>query len=956
MSRRAWLFVWMVLIGGCALTAAAFPTHALGTQQLLTWGVLTALASITQMTKPDGHGYAHHTYYASPIFFFAGIFLLHPFLIIVLIIIPHLVEWSWSRWTHSSVLAKWYIQPFNVCKNVIAAIAAWCIYLNVSAEQSVSLIPVTTLAVVMAAVVYVMLDQAILGMVLVLSRGVSWRKSGTLDFQNLLTEGVLVSIGYGAAVFWKISPWLILPAISPLLLITRALMEEAQTDAKTKLFNARHFNILFADEMSRAQRFNHSLAFIMADLDLLRNINNTYGHLAGDVVLQGIAELRRTAVREYDIAARLGGEEFALVLPETGEEEALQIAERIRQAIEDAEFVVSTSAEPLKVTMSFGVAVFPHDATSASDLTQEADVAVYQAKLQGRNRVVRANDVPHSIKLEQSLENGQATSEYRAAFKRSKPGNSDTAVAPRQPVTDTIAVGPRWGRGQHVAATSFRHAIYADQTIMPERHRRRRDDGETVPPPLLRPRLWLFLAIVISSGVFAAGWAFLFAPINSLVLIGLLSGLALLAEFLQVTIYSELSISVALVFIFAAALGAGLPGVIGTACAVAIGGHLRHRRPLVESYKTAFNAATHILAGLVPAGLPVLLTLATPRLWFVVPIGLAAIAYFVIDTLLITAAISLSTQKHFVSTWHTQFKWLAPHYLVLSALGAMFWFAYSEMHVIGLVSFVAPVLLLRYTQKQYVERTQASMRELQRMNIELASANQEVENANEAIGQVNEELFLTLAKVFDARDPATGSHATRVAEYATVIAHALNLPFAQAENVRRAGFLHDIGKIAIPEEILYKPSQLTPAEYELVKTHAAVGAEFLETSQALRYLAPFVRFHHERWDGRGYPQQLRDLEIPLEARILCVCDSVEAMASDRPYHKGMPLDRIIAEVQRCAGSHFDPQIAAVFVECANNHAFDEVVDSGKDVTNMLIMETKRPGMAEGQLPQEAVAA
>ncbi len=163
------------------------------------------------------------------------------------------------------------------------------------------------------------------------------------------------------------------------------------------------------------------------------------------------------------------------------------------------------------------------------------------------------------------------------------------------------------------------------------------------------------------------------------------------------------------------------------------------------------------------------------------------------------------------------------------------------------------------------------------------------------------------------------------------IAVELEMPTERMEPLRQAGFLHDIGKIGVSEEILHKPARLTPEEYEIIKTHAALGGEFLETCGALRHLAPFVRHHHEWWDGKGYPDCLAGEDIPLEARILAVCDAAEAMASDRPYRKGMSLPEIIAEIDKCAGTQFDPLVARAFIRVAEREREKLVINSAHEV-------------------------
>ena len=209
------------------------------------------------------------------------------------------------------------------------------------------------------------------------------------------------------AAFWTDNIWLVPFAVAPLLLIHRALsvpqlQAEARVDPKTGLFNARHFAAALTEELGRSQRFGRPMSLIMADLDLLREINNSYGHLAGDAVLKGIAEVFRGELRHYDVPARFGGEEFSILLPETAPEEGLEIAERIRHAVAEKLYEVETSSEPIRATVSIGVAGYPKDAEDANALIHQADLAVYRAKLQGRNRVLGASSEPLQIPEERS--------------------------------------------------------------------------------------------------------------------------------------------------------------------------------------------------------------------------------------------------------------------------------------------------------------------------------------------------------------------------------------------------------------------------------------------------------------------------------------------------------------------------------------------------------------------------
>ncbi len=133
-------------------------------------------------------------------------------------------------------------------------------------------------------------------------------------------------------------------------------------------------------------------------------------------------------------------------------------------------------------------------------------------------------------------------------------------------------------------------------------------------------------------------------------------------------------------------------------------------------------------------------------------------------------------------------------------------------------------------------------------------------------------------------------------------------------DLKNCSFLHDIGKVKIPESILYKPGRLTDEEFEVLKQHPVIGEEILKPIPSMSQVLPVVRHHHERWDGRGYPDGLKGEETPLAARIVSVTDSYDAMVSDRPYRKGMPMEAAIAEMKKGAGTQFDPAIAEKFIE------------------------------------------
>lgn len=180
-----------------------------------------------------------------------------------------------------------------------------------------------------------------------------------------------------------------------------------------------------------------------------------------------------------------------------------------------------------------------------------------------------------------------------------------------------------------------------------------------------------------------------------------------------------------------------------------------------------------------------------------------------------------------------------------------------------------------------------------------------------------ESLFLhlvsALVKTIDAKSSWTKGHSANVAEYAEQIAEGLGFSGDETKNLRLAGLLHDVGKIGTYDYVLDKPSKLTEEEYEVVKKHPALGVKILEGIKQLKDIIPFIRYHHERIDGKGYPDGLKGEEIPLGARILHVADSFDSMTSERPYRPPPGIEYAISEFKKYSGSQFDPHVVDAFL-------------------------------------------
>jgi putative nucleotidyltransferase with HDIG domain len=174
-------------------------------------------------------------------------------------------------------------------------------------------------------------------------------------------------------------------------------------------------------------------------------------------------------------------------------------------------------------------------------------------------------------------------------------------------------------------------------------------------------------------------------------------------------------------------------------------------------------------------------------------------------------------------------------------------------------------------------------------------------------------MLTSLSAAIEARDPYTRGHSLRVTALAEGVARWLGWTESRIETLRIGGALHDIGKLTVPASILSKPGPLTPDELDTIRTHPAAGARLIEPIHSVRPALPYVLHHHERWDGGGYPHGLHGSAIPVEARVLSVADAFDAMTSGRPYRDALSEPDALLEVERCAGSQFDPELARAFL-------------------------------------------
>lgn len=396
MSKKAWVFVSSVLLLGLIqLIFSISSIVIIDSKVLVAFALLTSLATFSQIYEVEGT--FRNTYYPHSIFFLAASLLLPPFLFSLVVIVPHTAEWILKRLRKSTNLKAWYIQPYNVTTHILAGTVVSLLY-QVFVEIGLLHTIFGSLLVIALGFVYTFINHFLIGFALLLARSLSFFESGVMKLSSILPDITLACLGYLFVSFWHNDIFMMPIALVPLVLMYQALKipqltQDAQLDAKTGLLNAKYFNKIAISEFDEASRNHKSLSFIMADIDLMRDINNTYGHLAGDAALSAIGKVIRQIIPDEAHAARFGGEEFAIILSGRDDDEARQVGESIRRAVEQLDIIVDTHPNPIKVTMSLGLAHYPFNAKDLMELTYKADLAVFQAKKAGRNRMITYSDL-----------------------------------------------------------------------------------------------------------------------------------------------------------------------------------------------------------------------------------------------------------------------------------------------------------------------------------------------------------------------------------------------------------------------------------------------------------------------------------------------------------------------------------------------------------------------------------
>lgn len=222
--------------------------------------------------------------------------------------------------------------------------------------------------------------------------------------------------------------------------------------------------------------------------------------------------------------------------------------------------------------------------------------------------------------------------------------------------------------------------------------------------------------------------------------------------------------------------------------------------------------------------------------------------------------------------------------------------------------FVPEVLLLRVRHTIDLSRLQADLEH------EVQKKTQEIAAQHEKLERISMQIVKALSGAVDAKDTYTNGHSLRVAEYSREIARRAGLSKEMQNDIYMMGLLHDVGKIGVPDAIINKPARLTEEEYAIIKTHPVMGAGILKNIKDFPKLITGARWHHERYDGKGYPDSIGGDEIPLEARIIAVADAYDAMSSRRSYRDVLPQETVRMEIEKGRGTQFDPVMTEIVLD------------------------------------------
>ena len=702
--------------------------------------------------------------------------------------------------------------------------------------------------------------------------------------------------------------------------VRAALELQAQTDSLTGLYNHRYFHDRLRSELNRASRTHDSIAVLMLDLDDFKRVNDIHGHGFGDLVLVELADLLQGIVRSSDVVCRLGGEEFGVIMASCDAGDALGLARRIVDDLADTEF-----APAGRLSVSIGIAQGPEHAMNPRELVACAEIAMMTAKARGKNQAVLFEDqdgerpAPASagrdvrsiahLKMLQSLAGklnrlndvraiGDAIVnelrmlvDYHSCRVYIVDGDELVPVAWRGDLdpfdeNSVEALTCKIGEGITGRAAETGESILLDNALdcefavtIPGTD----DVDESIIAVPLHYGTRVTGAVVISKlgvGTLDEDDVRLLEVLGGHASVALENARLYEAERLEANrAKASLEISNALLdFSRRLALAESLDEVLGRAVDLAARLMDKPWSSVWLQDRAGEDLVVRALHGHLPENAALLRSIRVPD--EEARVTLEADEPFELDAANFPGSLTPQLSRGRVA--------IAPLRLDGDRLGC---------------------IAVRSEHEGFDDR---SMRLLAGVahQVKLAVANAQ---SFESLEQTFLSTVEALANALEANDEYTSSHARWITDMALHVGEELGMDAKALKRLELGALFHDIGKIGIPEAILSKPGPLSDEEWKVVRLHPELGAKILAPIERLEQVCEIVRHCHEHWDGSGYPNNLEGEEIPLESRVILVCDAYHAMTTDRPYRSRLPVEEACRRLREAAGTQFDPQVVEVFL-------------------------------------------
>jgi diguanylate cyclase (GGDEF)-like protein len=696
----------------------------------------------------------------------------------------------------------------------------------------------------------------------------------------------------------------------------RASLElQAQTDSLTGLFNHRYFHDRLRAELQRASRVHDSVAVLMLDIDDFKRVNDVHGHGTGDEILRQLAKTLTRVVRASDVVCRLGGEEFAVILPSCDESAARGLAERVTEAVGAVDF-----ESVGRITLSVGLAQGPKHAMNPRELVACAEAAMMTAKVRGKNGVV--------VFDQETSERPQARPAMVARDVRSiahlKMLQSLSGKLNRLNDSREIGLAIANELRSLIDYHNCRVFVIDGKHVRPIAFR-----GDLPGAHSVREALTCKVGEGITGHVARTGQSLLAADAANSAHARIIKGTPVIDESLLAVPLNYGTRTIGVIVISKLGLDQfdeddqRLLEVLAGHAAVALENARLYEAERREAQSAnallefsrdlaGANGMDEVLERVVERSCAIL---ASPQssVWLQDPAtgALAVCAMHGFDARQRESALSL---RYPVDATASIASTPEPFVMPAGELSALTSGATFQLDVA-----IAPLILDGVRRGCIAVAVPAGATYGDRELTLLAGIAHQARLAITNAGSFEslEDTFLStveaLANALEASDEYTSSHARWISDLAIRVGRELGLEGAALKRLELGALFHDIGKIGIPATILAKPGRLTAEERAVIQEHPVLGERIIAPIERLQDVRPIVRHCHEHFDGSGYPDRLAGDTIPLEARIILCCDAFHAMTTDRPYRKRLPTREALRRLEANAGTQFDPDIVEICV-------------------------------------------